>query len=171
MASERGIKVPYGTRMYAMLCFGKMISEPFTAQRCMSCISGYFNGVARPKEAFNGTAKSLEKMGYLKRVDNDLWLVTPDGVAAISATVAYRAALKSRLLGPRYMEDVRSKLYNASDYVFGADEKALEREDKILADVEYGFRRKLELRNSGNRVELKKQEAASGRGRSRPSTR
>jgi hypothetical protein len=159
MASGREIKVPYGTRMYAMLCFGKMISEPFTADRCMSCISGYFNKMSRPKEAFNGTARSLEKMGYLRQVDKNLWCITQQGVSAISATVAYRAALKSRLLGPRYMADVRAKLSNASNYVFGVDEKALEIEDKILADVEYGFRKKLELRNSADKRNIMKMQA------------
>jgi hypothetical protein len=170
MASAREVKVPYGTRMYAMLCFGKMVSEPFTADRCISCISGYFNNVKRPKGAFYGTANSLEKLGYLRRVADDSWCITKEGISAISATVAYRSALKSRLLGPRYLSDIRDKLHNASDYVFGADEKALEKEDKILAEVEYGFRKKLELRNTGNRRELKKQQAASGRGHSRPST-
>jgi hypothetical protein len=57
------------------------------------------------------------------------------------------------------MADVRAKLSNASNYVFGVDEKALEIEDKILADVEYGFRKKLELRNSADKRNIMKMQA------------
>lgn len=149
MANPRSVMVPYGSKMYGILCFGKMVNEPFTAERCMQCIAGHFNNVKRPKEAFRGSARSLAKMGYLESSnDEKYWKITPQGLAAISATINYRATLKSRLLGPRYMTEIREKLYSASNYVFGANEQALDAEDKILCDVEYRLRKKLEKRNS-----------------------
>lgn len=155
MGNPKSVMVPYGSKMYGILCFAKMVKEPFVAERCIQCIAGYFNDVKRPKESFRGSARALLRMGYLESInDEQYWKITPSGLAAISATINYRAALKSRLLGPRYMTEIRERLYSASNYVFGANEKALDVEDKILSDVEYRLRTKLKQRNSRRQLRI-----------------
>jgi hypothetical protein len=148
MDEEQGHAIPYGSRRYSMLCYAKMVNKPFTADSCINCIAGHFNNVKRPRDAFKVSASSLCKDMYLEKVDDDHWVITPLGIVAINRTISYRAALKSRLLGPRYMADIRQKLYSVSNYVFGNDDAALDREDKILSDLDAHLRKILKKRNS-----------------------
>lgn len=90
----------YGSGGYLLLCFGKSRGKPFSISVAADVLAGKFRRTSDARTA----ARSLEKNGFLKNVDEDVWVITESGYEKIEKVAYNHRETMHQLLGKRYIE-------------------------------------------------------------------
>lgn len=148
---EQSSMIPYGGTGYKILCYAKVANRPFTQDDCMNCLSGKYAKLAKPRSAFWESVKVLKRYKLLEVnvVDGVKFVeITAAGVKEIYDSAAYHRTKLQRRLGPRYMAEHKERMAKASNFIFGADDAALDAEEALLVELEDKVRKKFQKKKS-----------------------
>jgi len=108
-----------------------MVRRPFTTREIKDVLRGVFPS-DRTDDA-SDPANRLAKKGFLKKLDTNLWQITPEGLAELQRSIAYYRELKLRVLGASYIEKVSERERRARMKVNLSDQ--LDMEEEILEEM------------------------------------
>lgn len=77
-------KLRYRSNNYVTLCYAKMIAEPFSKARVRSCLSGMWK--EENIKELKRSLYTLTKAGFLEKIKDDEWVITPLGEFTIFQT-------------------------------------------------------------------------------------
>ena len=90
------VKIHYGTSKYSTLCYAKMINKKFGPQDVKNCLQGVWG---KPNNsALRRALRELVRSGFLEQ-DSDSYLITPNGVDEIYASVGRYKSNRDNKLG------------------------------------------------------------------------
>lgn len=124
---------PYRSKGYSILYYGVSRKSPFKTSEIKQCLSGLFPSKTRTYD-FAQHAINLNKAGLLDRIDQETWVVTPEGIRAMIEAAAYQREFRIRSTSIRYISEAGDRIREIHASRLGLMEK-LDAEDKILEEI------------------------------------
>jgi hypothetical protein len=151
MVSSRTLSVarpvfPYGSKAYTILYYGVSRKSEFKTSEIKACFQGLFPHKTRNTD-FLEPAGRLVKAGLLQRVNEDTWVITRNGIAAMVSAAAYYREFRIRTTSIKYIEDAAERIRQIHSTNMGIMEK-LDAEDLILEEIEDTIARRQRKKNA-----------------------
>lgn len=130
-----------GSRYHTTLCYAKVFkNRTVSPQEIADCLAGSYS---RKRTAYADTRSTLKKLaskGYMVKIAEDQWQITPAGVIQVYDMAEYFKKTRQKMVGFSFMQEMQAELTKCSNNIFEIDFDKPDYEDQILEKIYVRFK-------------------------------